>query len=54
MGIWFCCLLAAKPGFSQCDTHMNGIDSLSNNASVFVLYNDSNIKLNVGGGCKSK
>ncbi|PKP01268.1 MAG: hypothetical protein CVU11_15705 [Bacteroidetes bacterium HGW-Bacteroidetes-6] len=49
MGIWFCCLLAAKPGFSQCDTHLNGIDSLSSNASILAFYNDMETNLVIGG-----
>ena len=48
--IWFCCLMVAKPTYSQCETELTGIDSMSNNASFHVLYNDLNGHLFLGGG----
>ena len=48
--ICFYYLSAVKPIFSQCDTELTGIDSMSNNASFHVLFDDANGQLFLGGG----
>ena len=50
--IWFCCLWAAKPGFSQCGTVLAGIDSIGSTAytPIDVVYSDSNGNLYISGG----